>query len=104
MSVYGYDENQNGQLVKQVNHVGFTGVATDKVGPGDYEVENAHRLVGKKSTGAIAWKPPKTAATDKTRDTKKPQLPGPGEYDVTSRKTGDFRQPSSMFQSKVPRT
>ena len=39
LSVYGYEENEMGQLIKQKsNQVGFTGEKHDKVGPGDYEI------------------------------------------------------------------
>jgi hypothetical protein len=40
-TVFGYEENQKGQLIKQsANQIGFTGEKLDKVGPGDYDVEN----------------------------------------------------------------
>lgn len=59
LSVFGYEENINGQLVKQKsNQVGFTGIAQDRVGPGDYEVVNSRNITGKNPTGVIAWKKP----------------------------------------------
>lgn len=53
LSVFGYEENQAGQLIKQKsNQVGFTGVANDKVGPGDYEVATKN-VTGKTITGVV---------------------------------------------------
>jgi hypothetical protein len=88
MSVFGYEENQTGQLVKQTNNqVGFTGVKKDTVGPGDYEIQNAQKVVGRAATGVVQWKKPttapKTAGTDNTRDTVK-EMPGPGEYEINN--------------------
>ena len=46
LSVFGYEENANGQLVRQKsNQVGFTGIKNDTVGPGDYDVLNAKHVV-----------------------------------------------------------
>jgi hypothetical protein len=50
--VFGYEENQKGQLIKQsANIVGFTGEKFDRVGPGDYDVEHCQNLLRKKVTG-----------------------------------------------------
>ena len=59
LSVFGYEENQNGQLIKQKsNQVGFTGIKHDKVGPGDYEIANSKNITSKTTVGVIAWKKP----------------------------------------------
>ena len=38
--------------------VGFTGIGTDRVGPGDYEVANSEALVKKHVVGVTQWKKP----------------------------------------------
>lgn len=59
LSVFGYEENENGHLIKQrSNQVGFTGVKADKVGPGDYEIHGAKKVTGKSVTGVVQWKKP----------------------------------------------
>ena len=86
LSVFGYEENINGQLVKQKsNQVGFTGIAHDKDGPGDYEVINSRNIIGKNPTGVIAWKKPKKEETHSQSNKEistKVIMPGPGEYEV----------------------
>lgn len=53
-TVFGYEENQKGQLIKQSsNQVGFTGEGPDKVGPGDYDVANSVNVVNKNVTGVV---------------------------------------------------
>ena len=57
MNIFGYDENEMGQLIKQQsNQIGFTGSGKDKVGPGDYDVEIG--LVSKNVTGIVSWRKP----------------------------------------------
>lgn len=85
LSVFGYEENMAGQLVKQKsNQVGFTGVAKDSVGPGDYEIDNSKNVTAKNTTGVVTWKKPlqkpKTAAVAEA--SKKTELPGPGQYEI----------------------
>jgi len=59
LSVFGYEENVSGHLVKQrSNQIGFTGIKYDKVGPGDYEIGNAKNIINKNVTGVVTWKKP----------------------------------------------
>lgn len=102
LSVFGYEENQNGQLIKQKsNQVGFTGVANDKVGPGDYEIVNSKNITGKNTIGVIAWKKPTKPEKDNKEAPSKVVMPGPGEYEITSGMTVKNKKPQSMFTSKV---
>ena len=104
LSVFGYEENHAGQLIKQKsNQVGFTGVANDRVGPGDYEIINSKNITGKTPTGVIQWKKPKTGGTNVQKENQipKPVLPGPGQYEVTSTLARAAGKPQSMFSSKV---
>ena len=59
LSVFGYEENPNGQLVQQKsNQIGYTGLKRDMVGPGDYNIHSATNLVGKATSGVVSWKKP----------------------------------------------
>jgi hypothetical protein len=61
LSVFGYEENVNGQLIKQKsNQIGFSGGINDKVGPGDYEINKAKTLTHKNVTGVVQWKRPES--------------------------------------------
>lgn len=58
MNIFGYDENEQGQLIKQTsNLIGFTGNSDDHVGPGDYDVGHVKSL-GQSHSGVVAWKKP----------------------------------------------
>ena len=101
LSVFGYEENETGQLIKQrSNQIGFTGEKHDKVGPGDYEIGSSKNMVHKTVTGVVQWKKPiekPVQVIQALKQTKK-DLPGPGEYNVTVPQTTSFTQrPSSMF-------
>ena len=40
-NVFGYEENEKGELVRQKNtEKTYTGTHDDRVGPGNYEIEN----------------------------------------------------------------
>lgn len=57
-TVFGYEENEKGQLIKQQsNQLGFTGERNDRVGPGDYDVV---ATTFKQSVGVVPWKRPQT--------------------------------------------
>ena len=59
MNIFGYDEDAKGQLVRQrAQIVGFTGIGTDRVGPGDYEVSNSEAIIKKHVAGVTQWKKP----------------------------------------------
>ena len=52
--MFGYEENQKGQLIKQSgNQIGFTGEKFDKVGPGDYDIEHCATVLKKNVTGVV---------------------------------------------------
>lgn len=58
-TVFGYEENQKGQLIKQSsNQVGFTGEGRDRVGPGDYDIANSVNVINKNVMGIVSWKKP----------------------------------------------
>jgi hypothetical protein len=104
LSVFGYEENVAGQLVKQKsNQVGFAGNAVDSVGPGDYEIDNSKNVTTKNTVGVVTWKKPqqkpKTAAV--VEATKKTELPGPGQYEVAQGLVVNSRKPQMVFASKV---
>ena len=101
LSVFGYEENQHGQLIKQQsNQVGFAGTLRDKVGPGDYEIGNAKNVINKTVTGCVAWQKPDR--DENVSPSKKQTLPGPGDYEVSMH--NPQKQASSMFISKVQRS
>lgn len=106
LSVFGYEENENGQLVKQKsNQIGFTGIKADKVGPGDYEVLNAKNIVHKTVTGVVTWKKPPLRPEPGSNEKEKHKtedMPGPGQYNLEANRPQ--KQLSSMFVSKVPRS
>jgi hypothetical protein len=54
-NVYGYEENNNGELVRQKNAIKtYKGVGVDRVGPGDYDPNSFS-----KSAGPLTeWKKP----------------------------------------------
>ena len=104
LSVFGYEENMAGQLVKQKsNQVGFAGNAVDSVGPGDYEIDNSKNVTTKNTVGVVTWKKPqqkpRTAAV--VEATKKTELPGPGQYEVAQGLVVNSRKPQMVFASKV---
>ena len=50
-NVFGYEENVKGELIRQKNtELVHTGVANDKVGPGDYEID-----MKKTTKGPTKW-------------------------------------------------
>lgn len=58
-TVFGYEENLKGQLIKQQsNLIGFTGERNDRVGPGDYDLSKAPNVVNRNVTGVVQWKKP----------------------------------------------
>ena len=87
MNKFGYDENEQGHLIKQAaGMIGFTGIADDKAGPGDYDPESGHKMLKRTSTGGVtSWKQPQEPpATIKTILDAKKRMPGPGQYEVKS--------------------
>lgn len=82
MNIFGYDENPLGQLVKQQTQmVGFTGTATDRVGPGDYDVATSEAILRKQVLGVTTWrKPEEPPELIKSIQDLKRKAPGPGDY------------------------
>ena len=99
--VFGYEENDKGELVRQTNiEKMHSGVKTDTVGPGEYEV--VQPLGGTKK--GPTWHVPKSSL--KKEEAKlEAGLPGPGYYNAD--KVDIFPiykyKPSSVFVSKVAR-
>jgi hypothetical protein len=53
-NVFGYEENDQGQLIRQTNaEKTYAGDKKDSVGPGNYEAPQI-----KKNTGTTKWVPP----------------------------------------------
>src|SRR3978361_1863335 len=86
-NVFGYEENDRGDLVKQKNtEKCFTGVKADTVGPGNYDVVKGlgadkkgptwHAPSNKKKT--TVGTAPGTMSTETTVAI--PDIPGPGYY------------------------
>lgn len=62
--------------------VGFTGIGTDRVGPGDYEVVPSEVVVRKNVVGVTQWKKPEDQPElIKSIQNLKNKAPGPGDYD-----------------------
>ena len=84
-------------MIKQKsNQVGFTGVAQDKVGPGDYEIINSRNITGKNPTGVIAWKKPgkyEPHSQSSKEISTKVIMPGPGEYEIPTGLTVKNKKP-----------
>lgn len=102
-NVFGYEEGNNGELVKQKNtDKVHTGVKSDTVGPGEYEVVKPLADSKKGPTWHLPTKKPKPVPT--TTDLEK-EIPGPGHYNAE--KVDIFPiykyKPSSVFVSKVAR-
>jgi len=102
-NVFGYEEGNNGELVKQKNtDKVHTGVKSDTVGPGEYEVVKPLVDSKKGPTWHLPTKKPKPVPT--TTDLEK-EIPGPGHYNAE--KVDIFPiykyKPSSVFVSKVAR-
>ena len=56
-NAFGYDEDEYGHLVKQsASSVGFSGIKHDRVGPGDYDVDNSKGLVSRNVKGVTTWR------------------------------------------------
>ena len=56
-NIYGYDEDDRGQLIKQqAISVGFSGLKNDKVGPGDYDPTAAMNMLRRSQNGVVPWK------------------------------------------------
>lgn len=85
-NIFGYDENEMGQLIKQQTQmVGFTGTQSDRVGPGDYEVLASEAVVRKNVIGVTTWRKPEQATElIKSIQDMKRKAPGPGDYDQKS--------------------
>jgi len=99
-NVFGYEENVNGELIKQKNADKMhTGVKEDRVGPGEYNVQGN---IAEKRTGP-KWHLQKGQRKNAGEALALP--PGPGHYN--SEKTDIFPiykyKPSSVFVSKVNR-
>ena len=61
--------------------MGYAGVAVDKVGPGDYDIEKAKGLISRNTIGVTPWKVEKEhpkAIQNLLKEYHK--HPGPGEY------------------------
>lgn len=74
-TMYGYDIDQEGELVRQIAHVdGFTGEGTSRVGPADYDLTRARHAVARNVKGIVTWKIPQ-------KEARKPVvIPGPADY------------------------
>ena len=102
-NVFGYEEGNNGELLKQPNSLKVhTGTKSDTVGPGEYEVV---KPIGATKKGP-QWHVPKTTKkpVPTTSEVQK-EIPGPGHYNAE--KVDIFPiykyKPSSVFVSKVAR-
>ena len=59
-NVYGYEENQKGELIRQTNtEKVYAGDTKDCVGPGNYEIST----VAKNAKGPTKWIPPSQKST-----------------------------------------
>ena len=100
-NVFGYEENDKGELVKQKNSEKvYTGVKKDTVGPGNYEVVKSLSSTKKGPTWHVSKNQRKVVpGADKV------DPPGPGYYN--SDKVDIFPiykyKPNSVFVSKVDR-
>lgn len=106
-NVFGYEENDHGDLIKQKNaEKVHTGVGKDTVGPGTYDVVK-NLTEGKKGPSWHLPKHQKKAGASTLVDNTKTTVlaPGPGHYNAE--KVDIFPiykyKPSSVFVSKVGR-
>ena len=98
-NVFGYEENEGGDLVKQRNPDKLvTGVGKDTIGPGNYDVV---KNLGDAKKGPT-WHLPKNQRKNIVGEPKS-DPPGPGHYNAE--KVDIFPiykyKPSSVFVSKV---
>lgn len=102
-NVFGYEESNTGDLVKQKNTENVhTGVKQDTVGPGEYEVVKP--FVDPKK--GPSWHLPKNNKKPVPTSTEfKKEIPGPGHYNVDKNDIFPIYKykPSSVFVSKVAR-
>lgn len=94
-NVFGYEENARGMLIKQKNtELVHTGDKTDKVGPGEYEVN-----IKKTTKGPTRWVKPNE------REEKGVLQPGPGHYQPPQSTLNPIykNNKTSVFASRVPR-
>lgn len=101
-NVFGYEENDKGELVKQKNtEKAYTGVKGDTVGPGNYDVVKG---LGAEKKGPT-WHTSKTKKKVPENQVALVEQPGPGHYNAD--KVDVFPiykyKPSSVFVSKVER-
>ena len=96
--MYGYDVDQEGELVRQIAHVdGFTGEGTSRVGPADYDLSAARHAVARNVKGIVAWKIPQ-------KEVRQPVvIPGPADYARLESSVKDPLVMSSSFLSDVKR-
>ena len=77
-NVFGYEENEKGELIRQQNtEKVFAGDKEDRVGPGNYEVETRLATKGPTKWMMPADKPEKVVAIQRE---KRGNDPGPGHY------------------------
>jgi len=101
-NVFGYEENQRGELIRQKNTENVhTGIKNDMVGPGEYQV--GVRMTTK---GPTKWV--KSDLPEKIQELKQKKSglqPGPGHYQppISSINPIYKNNKSSVFASKVPR-
>jgi len=97
-NVFGYEENQRGELIRQKNSEQvLTGVKDDKVGPGHYEIG-----VKKVTRGPTKW----MKSDHQAKMAKLSQnAPGPGHYQQPISAINPIykNNKSSVFASAVPR-
>ena len=103
-NVFGYEENEKGELIKQKNtEIVFSGVGKDTVGPGKYEV--VKEIAKEVQTKGPTWHKPLSRKKALTSSETPIDIPGPGHYNAE--KVDIFPiykyKPSSVFVSKVHR-
>ena len=77
-NVFGYEENEKGELVRQKNtEKTYTGTHEDRVGPGNYEIDNRVNTKGQTKWIQPSEIPDKVVAIQRE---KKGNDPGPGHY------------------------
>ena len=102
-NVFGYEENNNGELVKQKNTEKLhTGVKQDTVGPGEYEIA---KPIADQKKGPTWHLPKNNKKPVPTTSDFKQEIPGPGHYNAEKVEIFPIYKykESSVFASKVAR-